>query len=96
MNEDRKLNRLIELATTGTDTAPPMAASFPSEVIRKAWPQEDDSQARYWLAGVRWGAIGAAAIMVACILLNVRALQSAHITSEAVFQQQIADMVLTQ
>ena len=96
MNEDRELNRLIELANKGADKAPPMAASFPAEVIRKAWPQEDESQARYWLAGVRWGAIGAAAIMLACILLNVRALQSAHITSEAVFQQQIADMVLTQ
>ncbi|MCH1505021.1 MAG: hypothetical protein L7V86_15685 [Verrucomicrobiales bacterium] len=96
MNEDRELIRLIEIANKGADKAPPMAASFPSEVIRKAWPQEDESQVRYWLAGVRWGAIGAAAIMVACILLNVRTLQSAHITSEAVFQKQITEMVFTQ
>ena len=95
MNGDRELDRLIQLASKDAPRVPPMSASFPTQVVRQAWAQDEDVQARYWLAGVRWGAVGATAVMVLCILLNVRALQSAHVTSEAVFQQQVAEMLLT-
>ncbi len=98
MNEDRELRRLIELANKAPSEYPPMASGFPSKVLQKVWPERfaPESEARCWLSGLRWGTAAAALIMLACILLTVPALRSSHINTEAVFQQQIADLILTQ
>ncbi len=95
-NEDEKLNRLIQLAASGTPEVPPMAAKFPAEVLRRAWRRPENAEApeRYWLSGVRWGVAGAVVIMLASVFLNVRALRGAHVNSEAVFHQQLAELVL--
>lgn len=92
------LEQLITRAREEEVTLPPMAAKFPAEVVRRAWSGRFEPAAlksRVWLGGLRWGMAGAVAIMVVSVLLNVRALTQSHVTSEAVFHQQVAQLVLT-
>ena len=91
------LDRLMRQAQAERVLVPPMAAKFPADVVRRAWKGRFEPSAlrgRVWLGGVRWGMAAALAIMVVSVLINVRALTQSHVTSQAVFHHQVAQLVL--
>jgi len=96
MNEDRELNRLLQLARTGQKseearTSAPLG--FTSRVTALAWDNTSEN-ALTWIFGLRWGMACATVVMLICMGLNFSVLRTPEISADAIFHQQLSKLIL--
>lgn len=96
MNEDRELDRLLQLAKTAqaSDAAEEQAPfGFATRVTAQAWENLNDN-ALTWIFGLRWGIASAAVVMFICVGLNFSVLRAPEVSADAIFHQQLSELIL--
>jgi hypothetical protein len=96
MNEDRELDRLLQLAKTAqsSDAAESQAPfGFATRITAQAWGSPNEN-ALTWILGLRWGIAGAAVVMFICVGMNFSVLRAPNISADAIFHQQLSELIL--
>jgi hypothetical protein len=93
MNDQDPLDRLFAAVRDNShESQPVMPLGFPRKIVNHAW--QTDPQYLVWWRGLRLGAVGALGLMALSILLNLSTLQTSNITTDSMFQNQIARLML--
>jgi len=96
MNNDRELNRLLQLSRTARSADKANAEipfGFGTRITARAWNSPNEN-ALNWILGLRWGVACAAVVMFICVGLNLSVLQPQQISTDAIFHQQLAELIL--
>lgn len=96
MNEDRELDRLLQLAKTAqsSEAAESQAPfGFATRITAQAW-EGPNEKLLAWILGLRWGIAGAAIVMFICVGLNFSVLRTPAVSADAIFHQQLSELIL--